>query len=161
MVALFGEDMVYCEERKSFYVWSGKRWQKDDFRAMERVAEKAMISAYGEAALIGDYRQRETFLRFIKDSQNRGPLSNMIHTAKRKVRGVSVTEFDADPSLLNVANGVVNLQTGKLSAHSREAMCSKMIPIDYNPKPHAGSSPRFWKESWGEARRRRQRKEES
>ena len=40
--------------------------------------------------------------------------------------------FDADPLLLNVQNGIVDLRTGTLMPHRPEAMCSRICAVNFN-----------------------------
>ena len=47
---------------------------------------------------------------------------------------VRVEAFDPDPFKLAVANGVLNLHTGRLSKHSPDHYITKALPIDYDPK---------------------------
>ena len=39
----------------------------------------------------------------------------------------ALTEFDAEPDLLCVANGVLNLRTGELSPHHPKYLITKMV----------------------------------
>jgi putative DNA primase/helicase len=55
----------------------------------------------------------------------------MVHSAKRKIRQLSISEFDQDPCLLNCRNGTVDLRTGDLLRHRREDLITKCIPFDY------------------------------
>jgi len=41
--------------------------------------------------------------------------------------------FDADPWVLNVANGILDLRTGELGPHRRDAMLTKLSPVEYIP----------------------------
>lgn len=49
--------------------------------------------------------------------------------------------FDADPYLLGVQNGVVNLRTGELLPHTPALMISRMCRVECAPK---GARPRKW-----------------
>jgi putative DNA primase/helicase len=46
---------------------------------------------------------------------------------------ISTDELDVDPYLLNCANGIVNLQTGRLGPHRRDEMITYLAPTDYDP----------------------------
>lgn len=49
-------------------------------------------------------------------------------------------ELDADPWLLNVQNGTIDLRTGELRDHNRDDLITKICPIPYDPRTPA---PRF------------------
>jgi putative DNA primase/helicase len=53
---------------------------------------------------------------------------------------VTLEEFDRDPWLLNVANGTIDLRTGKLRPHNPKDMITKRCPVPYDPDARA---PRF------------------
>jgi putative DNA primase/helicase len=46
---------------------------------------------------------------------------------------VSAEQFDSDPDMFNVANGIVHLTTGKLLQHSPGHLLSKQSPVEYDP----------------------------
>lgn len=48
--------------------------------------------------------------------------------------------FDADPDVLNVANGTVDLRTGQLMPHDPNRLCTKLAPAVYTP----GAQHRDW-----------------
>jgi putative DNA primase/helicase len=50
---------------------------------------------------------------------------------KRIATGVD--DFDSDQWMLNVANGIVDLRTGKLREHDRDALCTRAAPTHYDP----------------------------
>jgi hypothetical protein len=105
----FGHELIYCTERKSYYSWTGQRWEFDEFVEVEKRAEATMLEAFAEAKHIRDAKKREEFLRFVNKSLSCEALANMIHLAKKKVRQVSVNDFDQGPWALNVENGTVDL----------------------------------------------------
>ena len=57
---------------------------------------------------------------------------NEIAHSSLKVSGKEVPTFLAEP-LLNVANGLVNLRTGKLQEHSPEVVTTTQLPIEWDP----------------------------
>ena len=58
----------------------------------------------------------------------------MLGLAEKEV-GIPVTpeELDADPWLLNVTNGTIDLRTGELREHRPEDLITKLVPVDYDP----------------------------
>jgi P4 family phage/plasmid primase-like protien len=129
---LYGHELIHCAERKSYYVWTGQRWQLDEFVEVEKRAEKTILEAFAEAKHITDEEKRKAFLRFVNSSLSRAAIANMMHLAKKKVRQVSVNDFDREPWMLNAGNGTVDLRTGVLRPHRPEDLLSKMIPLRYD-----------------------------
>jgi putative DNA primase/helicase len=93
-----------------------------------------MLEVFAEAKRISDPEQRKAFLRFVNGSLSRAALANMMHLAKKKVRQVSANDFDRDPWALNTESGTIDLQTSALRPHRAEDMCSKLIPVRYDPQ---------------------------
>jgi len=129
----YGDELLYCNELKTYYVWTGKVWKRDAFVETEKRAEKATLQAFGDAKNITDGEKRKAHLNFVNKSLSRSALANMIHLAKKKVPQVSVNDFDSDPWTLNVENGTVDLRTGLLGPHDPKHLLAKMIPIRFDP----------------------------
>ncbi len=132
LAELYGHELIYCAERNSYYVWTGRQWRFDEFLEAEKRAEKTILEAFGEAKHIADAEKRKTFLRFVNGSLSRAALANMIHLTKKKVRQASASDFDQDPWTLNTENGTVDLRTGELRPHRPEDLLSKLIPLRYD-----------------------------
>jgi putative DNA primase/helicase len=66
---------------------------------------------------------------------------DMIELAKSEP-GIPVRprELDADPWVLNLSNGTLDLQTGQLREHRREDLLTKLAPVAYDP---AAQCPRW------------------
>ncbi len=129
----YGDDLIYCDERKGLMVWAETHWTFDQFIRAERLAEKTLLSAFAEASRIADEKDRKAFLKFLNESLERSGIANMVHSVKRKVRLASINDFDTEPFLLNCRNGTVDLKTGLLREHRREDLLTKCIPFDYSP----------------------------
>jgi len=129
---LYGHELIYCTERNSYYVWTGRQWRFDEFVEAEKRAEKTMLEAFAEAKHITDGEKRKAYLRFVNKSLSRAALASMIHLTKKKVRQASASDFDQDPWTLNTENGTVDLRTGTLRPHRSEDLLSKMIPLRYD-----------------------------
>lgn len=59
---------------------------------------------------------------------------------------VTHEDFDKDPELLNVANGVVHLPTGELRPHDAALRMARQCPIAYDPKARRPVFDRFMRE---------------
>jgi len=59
---------------------------------------------------------------------------------------VARDEFDRDPFILNLNNGLLNIKTGELTAHTPEYLSCVRIPVDYNPEAECPNIKKFFSE---------------
>jgi putative DNA primase/helicase len=57
--------------------------------------------------------------------------------------------FDCDPWLLNVTNGTLDLRTGKLRAHDRGDLLTKLAPVTYDPDATHPTLDRYLSDATG------------
>jgi putative DNA primase/helicase len=141
LVARHGGDLRYVHLWKKWLVWDGRRWEVDASGEVERRAVQAVRAIYSEAENAHDDNARKAIARWAMTSETRSRVEAMIALA-RSMPGIPVKpeELDADPWLLNVENGVINLRTGELREHRREDLITKLAPVEYDT--HA-DAPRF------------------
>jgi putative DNA primase/helicase len=106
-----------------FLVWDGKVWSPGN-----TVVSSALLQMGAELIASEDNGARKIALKALT---NRA-IEDVIKILP-SVPGVPVSaaDFDADPELLSVANGTVNLRTGELRPHSPEDMITRRLDIDY------------------------------
>jgi len=94
-----------------------------------------------KAELTEEVKAAETVVKFARQSENRTRLESMIALTQVQP-GIPATpeDFDSDPFLLTVANGTLDLRTGKLREHKREDLITKLAPVEYDP---AATCPRW------------------
>jgi P4 family phage/plasmid primase-like protien len=134
-----------------FVVYEKGRWVTDiKGDRMQRFAKDAVLSLFDE---IKDAPDRKAAFHHAKKSQANTAINAMIHLA-RSERGIAlnVAEFDADPMVLNVANGTLDLRTSELRPHRREDLLTKLVPIEYDPKAECALWDAFlWRITGGSA----------
>ncbi|WP_406161061.1 phage/plasmid primase, P4 family [Streptomyces canus] len=112
-----------------FLVWDGTVWApgNDEVRT-------ALLQMGAELIASGDDGSRKIALKALT---NRA-IEDVIKTLP-SVPGVptSAGDFDADPELLSVSNGTVNLRTGELHPHSPDDMITRRLNIAYRPQAQA------------------------
>jgi putative DNA primase/helicase len=122
----------------SFYR-DAEEWH-DLARAHLEAAKRAAAAGDTSAQNIANERHKEltgralSLASWAKASQARGKLEAAVKLAESE-RAVSAEadQFDADPWLLNCANGVLDLRTGTLRPHDRDDLLTALAPVAYDP----------------------------
>lgn len=113
-------------------IWDGRRWALDEIEAM-MVLSKEVVNHLPEE--IPDEVHPKTIDRLRKDClacEQTGRLTSLISNAGSLVP-TTHADWDADPYLLNVRNGTVDLRTGELLEHRPERYLTKLAPFDFDP----------------------------
>ncbi len=112
---LYGERIRFDHRRGRWLLWAGHWWREDDRGAVRRLAKDAARVRYQAAPEIDDLRGRAIEARFAIASENRQRIEAMLMAARSEPPIADAgNEWNADPWLLGVANGVVDLRTGAL-----------------------------------------------
>jgi putative DNA primase/helicase len=134
-VAQHADKVRYCGTDKLWYAWDGKRWAPSLRGEAVRLALETVRSIYLEVAKITDGDERNDLIAWAKKSEMAPQVLNMLKLAASfKDVAIIATDLDADPWLLTVDNGTVELKTGALRAHRREDLISKMVHVQFEPR---------------------------
>jgi len=139
LVSKCGEDLRYLHSESCWLVWNGKQWVKDDQELVKQKAKEVVMSIYAEASKALDSSERKAIGNWAKSSESDYRIKGMLSLAQPDL-AIRSEELDKDPYLLNVANGTINLKTGKLQPHKKEDYLTKIVDINYNPDSQAP----FW-----------------
>lgn len=132
---------LVADQHLGRYLWQGKLggWLRYDGRRWEVVPDPA-VSETVRLALNAIYDERARQARADDDTDRlkaltclltASKLRNVMHIAKG--RKTTTEDFDANPDLLNVRNGVVVLRDGTLRPHHPDLMMTKIVETDYVP----------------------------
>ena len=138
LVAYHGHDVRWDATRERWRVWDGRRWVVDTLLKINALAADTARKIRQEAASVpssGGGRDigQELFAWAVK-SEFRERLAAMLEVAKSQPGiAVSAEMLDADPMLLNVMNGTIDLRTGVLRPHNRDDLITKLAPVEYKP----------------------------
>jgi putative DNA primase/helicase len=138
-VALHGHDFRFVEDWNCFLVWTGKRWERSNNGALvKELAKKVVRGLYGEAANIEDDDSRKALIAWARSSESQQRITAMVSLAKSDP-GIRIKSgvLDANPDLLNVKNGTIDLSTGKFRRARREDMITNLCPVDYSSSAEA------------------------
>lgn len=125
-----GLDIRHAREGK-WFVWDTRRWQIDERAVNVQALAKETAGAIFDE--IRDAKDQKGMLSHARRSQSNNAIKAMIELARSEA-GVlcKLADFDADPWLLSVGNGTLDLRTGRLRTHCREDLITKVVEIDYD-----------------------------
>ena len=113
LVRLHGEDIRYVHAWRSWLVWEDGRWQRDKDAAVERMAKATVEDMFNEASRINDETKRTELRKHALKCQAGWRLKAMVQLAQSEIEVVlAADKIDADPYILGVQNGVVDLRSG-------------------------------------------------
>jgi putative DNA primase/helicase len=154
LVNAHGADLRHCHLWAKWFVWDGKHWEIDQSAAVTLRAKRVMAelaqwaarqieAATKEMPTATDERLEELKKQIAKANgvlawclkSEAAPRINAMLDMARSEPGIPILpdKLDGDPWLLNVANGTIDLKTGKLREHRREDYATKLCPVAYDP----------------------------
>jgi putative DNA primase/helicase len=133
MIALHGEEIVYCETFKSWFIWNGKIWERDTKLAIMEIAKATVRRMLKEAPdCPGGDKEYKARVRWCLSCESTAKLKAMIENAKSAM-AVGPDELDSDPYLLTVENGTIDLRSGELRPHDPGDYITLMAPTRFDP----------------------------
>lgn len=134
LVALVGESVRYVHEWQRWIVYGAGRWTVDGGEAL--VMEKAKAVGRSLFAQVDRTPKatRDAVYNAAKRAESAAAISSMVRLA-RGHPGVIVAheDLDADPFILNVKNGTVQLHTSELRPHDPADLCTLQAPVAFKP----------------------------
>ncbi len=143
VVADHGRDIRFCGLWHKWLFWGGACWRVDHSGHVARIVKQkirklhlwTIAKGYEEAAKIFAKAERRSVREAVQ----------ALAAVEADVQ-IAPEDFDADPWLLNVKNGTIDLRTGELKAHRREDYCAKIAPVVYDADAKAPTWERFLSE---------------
>ncbi len=135
-------------------LWTGKRWEPHRDAVVRGLAIQAVRTIHDEANRLEQEDPERA--KKLREHAGRSEHSARIHGLLDVARGVAANRnlfvfdiaetFDTHPMLLNVANGTIDLTTGKLRPHSEGDHLTKLSPVVFDPTAKAPVWQRFLSE---------------
>lgn len=131
---LFGDRVRFDHQQGRWLLWDEHRWGGDPDGALWRLAvDAARQRARASADLAGDAATAS--FRWAKVSESAAKVEAMFkHLRSRPLIADRGKGWDANPMLLGVANGVVNLATGEFRAGRKEDRVTRSCGLVYDPE---------------------------
>jgi putative DNA primase/helicase len=121
-----GENIRYIYETQKWIVWDDNHWKVDEDGAVIRLVKKTIESIYTTALELGDDPRRTQLLKHAIKSQAEPRIFAIERMARSDAAAVlSVRSLDANPWLIGVQNGVIDLKTGQFRPGQREDYITK------------------------------------
>jgi putative DNA primase/helicase len=128
-----GKSIHFIPEWRKWVVWNGSRWDIDNDGAAMRLAKDTVEAMYEEASKLASSAQRDALLKHAIRSQAEARLKAMVSLAESEDSAVlAAHKLDADPWLLGVQNGVVNLKTGQFRPARQEDLITKRAAVAFD-----------------------------
>lgn len=122
----------YCCDKKSWYVWNDCAWREDKNGAIYRLGKKTIKGMFDEAAQLDD-NQRNILTAYERKCESEGRLHAMVNLARWEPGvPIELESFDTNPMLFNCSNVTIDLATGQPQEHCRQDLISKSSPIQYD-----------------------------
>lgn len=131
-VRRYGRDILYCHPQRTWYIWDGCRWSRDEEGKIKALAKNTVRYIGDEAGLIEGESERSALYRWAASSQNHTRISGLIFLTESSVP-VLPEQLDSKNNLFNCQNGTLDLTSLYFRAHNREDRCSKISGVRYDP----------------------------
>lgn len=132
LVHHYGHHVRYVADSKRWLYYDGVRWSAEVGNLILEHA-KATVRQIKEEIIFMPEAQRQDHQKWAKKSESKERIVAMIELAKSDPRiEAREADFDTDPWMLNLRNGVLNLRTGELHPHDPELLMTKLAPVDYD-----------------------------
>ena len=138
-----GGVVKHVSEWGKWLAWDGSRWQLDSDGAVMRLAKLTVKGIISDAKATEDTAEQAAISKHWVASQACNRITAMLRLAEsEQPLPVSHDSIDAEPWLLNCANGVVDLATGTLLKHDPGRLLSLTTGVEYPGRDD--SSPALW-----------------
>jgi putative DNA primase/helicase len=140
VLAAFYQDRLLFVHGIGWHYWDGKRWAHDDIGAAKRgvfdVLKKALIRS-----LEPEYKHLRSD---VHKCESAAGVAGVLDIASALTPfAATVRDLDADPYLLNVANGTLDLRTMESRPHTPADRITKVCRAAYDPQAPASVWPAF------------------
>ena len=149
----FRGSIRYCAPHRTWYLWTGRRWEPDQIGEMLQRTKQIARELYEEAAKIEDEANRKHCAEWARKCESSERRKAALFLSQYEP-GIPVlpAEFDGDPFLLNCTNGTVDLRTGILREHNAEEMITRLAPAEYDSAARSELWELFLDQSTGGSR---------
>lgn len=126
-----GSSVLFCAALGGWLFYDGRHWIRSDREVYGRLV--ALVRAvHMECLNIEDTDLFKEAMKFLLRAESKEGIAAMMALAE-KALAVGVEMFDKQQWLVNVLNGTLDLQTGKLRPHDSADFITKLLKTSYDP----------------------------
>jgi putative DNA primase/helicase len=143
LVARYGGNIRYIHGLHQWLIWKEKNWHVDNDAEIERLAKETIENMLQEAVRKQD-NSRERAVKHALGSQNANKITSMIRLAQSEQEVVlPITKLDADPWVLGVKNGIIELRTCTFREAKQTDYITKYAGVTYDPNARCENWEKF------------------
>jgi len=152
--SLYAGRVLFDHARRRWLIWDTAqcRWTDDRTNQVCEFAKKAAQSRYSMAGNLpngteDERNEQKREARWALGSQSLYRINSALELVK-PIPSIADTGdlWDADPWLFGVANGIIDLRTGKLRTATQQDLITKFSPVAYDPNAKCPRFEQFLKE---------------
>jgi putative DNA primase/helicase len=138
LVAAHGQELRYVGPWGSWLIWDGRRWRRDEKGEVVERAKNVAAELWDDALRHTDATERARAVKWALTSEGAARVEAMVKLARTDPAiAIRPEQLDADPWLLNVQNGTVDLRTGQLRPHDPRELLTKLAGARYRKEATA------------------------
>lgn len=136
---LYNKRVIFDHSEKKWYIWGGNAWLPDTTFILKQIIASQIASQYiqlsanivrkGEGNKKSIEKAEQTFKR-AKKLRTVGRVKNILSFAS-SLMGITGQQWDSNPWLLGVKNGVINLKTGTFREGTPHDYIRKIAPTEW------------------------------
>jgi putative DNA primase/helicase len=133
-VGRHGKGVRFVHGWGRWLISDGTRWAPDERGEVRALMVETARSLLAEAALVADGDLRKKMVKHANVSERRDRIMAALDLASSMAPIALVPDdLDRDHHLLNVANGTIDLRTGRLMTHDPAHLITKIAEVAYDP----------------------------
>lgn len=137
----------YDHGRKRWLVWRGHWWEQAKGGEIHQLNMKLIQKREKWARTLSDTKEISKHLKWINTTKNGRHLDEIINRARNFLPlAVDGDSWDRDPMLFAVANGVIDLRTGKLRKGEPEDLITLHSDVAYDENAACPRADKFFNE---------------
>jgi putative DNA primase/helicase len=151
LIDRFGNELRFVHAFDSWLIWDGTRWRRDEDGGIQRFALQLSQRLLSDAGKIADHKQRAAVAERALRLGNTAKIRSMLDLARCDTRVVlAPSALDADPWLIGVKNGVIDLRNGTFRSGQKSDLITKTAGCAYDQNAKALRWQQFLREVFAE-----------